>query len=71
MKRNEWPTLGQLIDSGKKLIVFMDEGADGSVNFLLPQFEMVSFFCLVAFAAILMTDNFRGLDVGEPFQRYG
>ncbi|KAF5368279.1 hypothetical protein D9615_010377 [Tricholomella constricta] len=45
VKRNDWPTLGQLIDQGKRVIVFLDEGADGSaggvVDFILPQFDMV------------------------------
>ena len=43
VKRNDWPTLSQLIDSNKRVIVFMDEGADGSaggvVDFILPQFH--------------------------------
>ncbi|KAF5339646.1 hypothetical protein D9758_015586 [Tetrapyrgos nigripes] len=42
MKRFEWPTLGELIDSGKRVIVFMDAGADGSVDFILPEFTMAS-----------------------------
>lgn len=38
----DWPTLGQLIDSGKRVVVFLDYGADTSaVNFILPEFEMV------------------------------
>ncbi|RDB16525.1 PI-PLC X domain-containing protein 1 [Hypsizygus marmoreus] len=45
VRRNDWPTLGQLIDQGKRVIVFLDAGADGSaggiVDFILPQFEMV------------------------------
>ncbi|KAK7448062.1 hypothetical protein VKT23_013818 [Stygiomarasmius scandens] len=41
MKRSEWPTLGQLIDSGKRVIVFMDAGADGSVDFILPEFTQL------------------------------
>lgn len=28
--RDEWPTLGELVDSGKRLVVFMDYGADFS-----------------------------------------
>ncbi|KAG6815101.1 hypothetical protein H0H87_005126 [Tephrocybe sp. NHM501043] len=44
VSRNSWPTLGQLIDSGKRVIVFLDAGADGSVDFILPQFDMVSLF---------------------------
>ncbi|KAF5366458.1 hypothetical protein D9758_009806 [Tetrapyrgos nigripes] len=41
MKRSEWPTLGELIDSGKRVIVFMDTGADGSVDFILPELPML------------------------------
>uniref|UniRef100_A0A0W0EW13 PLC-like phosphodiesterase n=1 Tax=Moniliophthora roreri TaxID=221103 RepID=A0A0W0EW13_MONRR len=42
MKRGDWPTLGSLIDSGKRVIVFMDSGADGAgVDFILPQFKMI------------------------------
>jgi len=45
MKRSDWPTLGQLIDMGKRVVVFIDYGADGSngavVDFLLPEFQMV------------------------------
>ncbi|KAF8151374.1 PLC-like phosphodiesterase [Crassisporium funariophilum] len=45
MKRSDWPTLSQLLDANKRFIVFMDEGADGSVgptvDFILPQFEMI------------------------------
>ncbi|GJE97373.1 PLC-like phosphodiesterase [Phanerochaete sordida] len=43
MKQSDWPTLGQLIDSGKRVILFMDAGADTdrSVPYILPEFEMV------------------------------
>ncbi|KAF6751921.1 PLC-like phosphodiesterase [Ephemerocybe angulata] len=45
MKRNDWPTLRELIDSNKRVIVFLDAGADGSaggvVDFILPQFQMI------------------------------
>lgn len=43
MKQSDWPTLGELIDSGKRLIVFLDHGADTdrSVPYLLPEFEMI------------------------------
>ncbi|PFH49645.1 hypothetical protein AMATHDRAFT_62773 [Amanita thiersii Skay4041] len=42
MKWNEWPTLGDMIDSGKRVVVFLDAGADTSkVNFLLPEFPMI------------------------------
>ncbi|KAF8879057.1 PLC-like phosphodiesterase [Infundibulicybe gibba] len=40
--RNAWPTLSQMIDSGKRVVVFLDAGADtSSVDFILPEFEMV------------------------------
>ncbi|KAI0318545.1 PLC-like phosphodiesterase [Amylostereum chailletii] len=41
---SEWPTLGQLIDSGKRVVVFLDAGADGSdgsVDYILPEFPMI------------------------------
>ncbi|KAI0032912.1 PLC-like phosphodiesterase [Vararia minispora EC-137] len=41
MKRTEWPTLGSMIDSGKRVVVFLDSGADGSVDYILPEFEMI------------------------------
>ncbi|KAG5642802.1 hypothetical protein DXG03_002107 [Asterophora parasitica] len=45
LRRDNWPTLGQMIDSGKRVVVFLDEGAEGSagapVDFILPQFDMV------------------------------
>lgn len=41
VKQSDWPTLGQLIDSGKRVVVFLDSGTDTSqVNFILPEFEM-------------------------------
>ena len=43
MKQSDWPTLGQMIDSGKRVVVFMDSGADnGGVDYILPEFQMVS-----------------------------
>ncbi|KDR71550.1 hypothetical protein GALMADRAFT_143813 [Galerina marginata CBS 339.88] len=42
VKNSDWPTLGQLIDSGKRVVVFLDSGADtSSVNFILPEFQMI------------------------------
>jgi len=42
MAREEWPTLGEMLDSGKRLVVFLDKGADEkSVPYLLPQFTMM------------------------------
>ena len=50
MKRNEWPSLAELLNANKRVIVFIDEGADGSagsiVDFILPQFQMVGFFVI-------------------------
>ncbi|KAJ5746682.1 hypothetical protein N7520_011864 [Penicillium odoratum] len=35
----DWPTLGDLIDSGKRLIAFLDYGANtGTVNYVLDEF---------------------------------
>jgi hypothetical protein len=45
MKNSEWPTLGEMIVSGKRVVVFLDAGANTSqVDFLLPEFEMVSLY---------------------------
>ncbi|KAL0959336.1 hypothetical protein HGRIS_014597 [Hohenbuehelia grisea] len=47
VKASDWPTLGQLIDSGKRVVVFLDSGADGNgpepgtVDFILPEFQMI------------------------------
>ncbi|EDR03377.1 uncharacterized protein LACBIDRAFT_307156 [Laccaria bicolor S238N-H82] len=45
MKRGDWPTLKELLDANKRVIIFLDAGADGSgggtVDFILPQFQMV------------------------------
>ncbi|KAJ7764694.1 PLC-like phosphodiesterase [Mycena metata] len=43
VKQSDWPTLGSMIDSGKRLVVFMDAGADGAdaVDFIMPEFQMV------------------------------
>ena len=41
--RVQWPTLGELIDSGKRVVVFLDAGADDdrSVPYILPEFPNV------------------------------
>ncbi|KXN88739.1 hypothetical protein AN958_06606 [Leucoagaricus sp. SymC.cos] len=36
-----WPTLGSMIDSTKRLVTFMDNGADGSVPYILDEFTHV------------------------------
>ena len=43
MSRDDWPTLGEMIESGKRVVIFMDKGAETepTVNFILPQFKMV------------------------------
>lgn len=43
VKQSDWPTLGELIDSGKRVVAFLDFGAetDRSVSYILPEFEMV------------------------------
>ena len=42
MKYNEWPTLGEMINSGKRVVMFLDYGANTTqVDFILPEFDMV------------------------------
>ncbi|KAF8968512.1 PLC-like phosphodiesterase [Flammula alnicola] len=45
MARDDWPTLGEMIESGKRVVIFLDHGAESrtepAVEFLLPQFQMV------------------------------
>ncbi|KAF7354200.1 PLC-like phosphodiesterase [Mycena venus] len=43
VKQGDWPTLGTMIDSGKRVVVFLDAGADGAdaVPFILPEFQMI------------------------------
>jgi len=45
MSRKDWPTLGDMISSGKRVVVFMDKGLEGreeaNAGFMLPEFEMV------------------------------
>jgi hypothetical protein len=43
MTQGAWPTLGELIASGKRLVAFVDYiGSDGkTVNYILPEFGMV------------------------------
>lgn len=52
MKFSDWPTLGEMINIGKRVVVFLDSGADvGQVNFILPEFQMV---CLFAFSLFMI-----------------
>jgi hypothetical protein len=42
MTREDWPTLREMLDSGKRLVVFIDKGADEkTVPYLLSQFPNV------------------------------
>jgi hypothetical protein len=44
MSRDDWPTLGDMISSGKRVVIFLDKGAEvrtGSAEFILPEFQMV------------------------------
>lgn len=34
----DWPTLGELVDAGTRLVVFMDYPADSSVSYILAEF---------------------------------
>ncbi|KAF5352466.1 hypothetical protein D9756_006018 [Leucocoprinus leucothites] len=36
-----WPTLGSMIDSGQRLVTFMDNKADGSVPYILDEFTHI------------------------------
>jgi hypothetical protein len=43
--QSDWPTLGQLIESGTRVVLFMDYGAEsGGVDYILPEFEVVHIF---------------------------
>ncbi|EPQ50098.1 PLC-like phosphodiesterase, partial [Gloeophyllum trabeum ATCC 11539] len=43
VKQSDWPTLGELISSGKRVVVFMDAGADdgSTVPYILSEFPNV------------------------------
>ncbi len=32
---SSWPTLGSMIDSGKRLVTYLDNGADPSIPYLI------------------------------------
>ncbi|KAK2461588.1 hypothetical protein APHAL10511_006051 [Amanita phalloides] len=36
-----WPTLGSMIDSGKRLVTFLDNGANSSAPYLLDEFTQI------------------------------
>lgn len=45
MSRRDWPTLQDMISSGKRVVVFMDKGVkyrkEANAEFMLPEFKMV------------------------------
>jgi len=45
MTRSDWPTLGDMISNGTRVVTFMDAGADGTdgppVDYILPEFTML------------------------------
>ncbi|KAF9502132.1 PLC-like phosphodiesterase [Pleurotus eryngii] len=42
IKRDDWPTLGSMITSGRRLVVFLDAGADPTqIATILPEFAMI------------------------------
>ncbi|PWY97685.1 PLC-like phosphodiesterase [Testicularia cyperi] len=42
VSKTSWPTLGSMIDAGKRLVVFIDNSADvSSVDYILPEFQNV------------------------------
>jgi len=45
MGRDDWPTLREFIDSGRRVVVFLDKGADErkepEKEYILPQFKMM------------------------------
>lgn len=42
MGRDDWPTLGEFISSGKRVVIFLDDGADqGKYPYILDQFSQM------------------------------
>ncbi|KAF5368278.1 hypothetical protein D9615_010378 [Tricholomella constricta] len=42
MRYSQWPTLGEMLDSEKRVVVFLDAGANTTlVDFILPEFQMI------------------------------
>lgn len=41
MTREDWPTLQEMLDSGKRVVVFMDKATDPDVPYILPQFDLM------------------------------
>ena len=49
MKYNEWPTLDEMIDSGQRVVIFLDYGANKTqVDFILPEFDTVHLECTLS-----------------------
>ena len=45
MKQSDWLTLEDMITSGKRIVVFVDNGAENDVvDYMLLQFDMVGDF---------------------------
>ncbi|RYP29597.1 hypothetical protein DL767_006649 [Monosporascus sp. MG133] len=58
----EWPTLGEMIDAGTRLVVFMDYGADtNKVPYILDQFR---YYFETPFSPT--EDNFYQCDIDRP-----
>jgi hypothetical protein len=65
--QSDWPTLSELIDAGTRVIVFLDAGADGAdglVDYILPEFQMVGRFVSLSRRISHMGDFFR-TDLGD------
>ncbi|KAF8067759.1 PLC-like phosphodiesterase [Lyophyllum atratum] len=42
LKQDQWPTLGEMLDTGKRVVVFMDADTNPTlVDFILPEFGMI------------------------------
>jgi hypothetical protein len=41
MTRDDWPTLIQMLDSQRRVVVFMDKGTNDTVPYILPQFDLM------------------------------
>lgn len=41
MAASAWPTLGSMIDSGKRLVTFLDNGADATIPYLIDEFTNI------------------------------
>lgn len=41
VKASDWPTLGSMIDSGKRLVTFLDNGASPSIPYLIDEFTNI------------------------------